>query len=117
MKIMNKEVKVYNPIVRLALYQLKRMHIKVEFGYYVLVEWSNEAIETGYGYNFLKKIVHYYNGYKVKEEPYSEPEVNSLKNDGIIVKDLTRGEDIPRDSITIPPSVIQITGNVEIEEK
>lgn len=71
-------------------------------GYFALIEWSDMAKERSLGYDFMKKIVHYNNGYVVGIENYTTPKIRQLRRDNIFVKDLTRGQMIPKESRFIP---------------
>lgn len=69
---------------------------------FAIVRWGNEAQECSVGYDFLKKILHFWNGKLVKIEDYSKPRVRNLRRSGVFVKDMTLGQQLPPESSFVP---------------
>ena len=104
---------------RVLRFLKKKMNLlkkKQPLGHYVLVYWSDVAENKALGYDFLKKIVHFYNGNIIKVENYSIPKMTELKRDGIFVKDMTLGEMIPKASKFIPDTY-QVLGRLQITKR
>ena len=85
-------------------------------GYFCLVRFSEEAIENSLGNSFLKKIVHYHDGYEVSQENYTRPKVNDLIKNGIIVLDMTAGQQVPRESVLVPDTRA-ILGTIQLSRR
>ena len=84
-----------------------------KLGYFCIVDFSEEAKNKSLGYDFLKKIYHYYDGYLIKIEAYSPIKVRELKRNDVFVYDKTKGLLIPRESQFLP-SAIEILGRLQI---
>ena len=85
-------------------------------GYWCAIRWSDDAIETGLGYSFLKKIVHLMDRQIVGTEPYSEAKVKELKRKGIVIVDLARTAGIvPKDTVFVPKTQ-RVLGLIALEE-
>ncbi len=80
----------------------KKEKKKEPLGYFVLINWSRQAIEYSIGNDFVKKIEHYYNNYLIKTENYNPIKIERLKSKDIIIIDLTAGQEVPRESLFIP---------------
>jgi len=75
---------------------------KKPLGYFILINWSPEAIKHSVGNDFMKKIEHYYNGQLIEIETYNSIKIENLKNKGIPIIDLTAGQIVPKESEFIP---------------
>ena len=81
--------------------------------YFIIIRWSKEAIETATGHSFLKHLIHVQNGQAVAVERYAPWRVKELEREGLVVKDMTEQQAIPKDAqlyplIRIPLGVIQL---------
>lgn len=75
---------------------------KKPLGYFVICDFSTEAIRLGLP---LPKVLYYfYNGHMIKKKIVMdpEPEMEELKSEGVFVKDLTYGKEISPDSMFVP---------------
>jgi len=89
---------------------------KKSVGYWCAIKWSDEAIETGLGYSFLKKIVHLMDRQIIGIEPYSEAKVKELRRKDIVVVDLARAVGIvPKDTVFVPKTQ-RVLGLIALEE-
>ena len=103
-----------NPVITNIL----RLFSKKEepLGYWCAVKWSNEAIETGIGYSFLKEIVHMINRTIVGVEPYSEAKVKELRRKDVVVVQLDKVVGVvPKDTVFVPKTE-RILGLFMLEE-
>lgn len=85
-------------------------------GYFIIIDFTNQAREFAVGFDFCKKIKHYYNGNLYKVEPYSEERVAILKKDLVPIIDLTIGQEVPKDSI-LQPKLNQVFGTIQITKR
>ena len=86
-------------------------------GHYCTIEWSKNSKEFALGYNYLKKIYHFYNGELFEKENFNEIKLRQLNQKKIPIIDLTRGESVPKDSIFVPRTMkimdeLQITKRI-----
>lgn len=83
--------------------------------YWIMIEWSIEAVRDILGYNSLKYFIHFRGTREMKREAYSEALEEYYKEKGYVVYDHTAGQRIPKESLTIPAE--SVLGRLQIDRR
>lgn len=89
---------------------------KTPIGYWCAIRWSDEAVETGLGYSFLKKIVHLMDTQVMGIEQYSDAKVKELQRKNIVVVDLAKTTGIVPKETAFVPKTERVLGLIALEE-
>ncbi|MDI6738294.1 MAG: hypothetical protein QME12_07330 [Nanoarchaeota archaeon] len=77
---------------------------KAKLGHWVQIVFCNAAIENFVSGDNLKKIRHFNDRHIVMEENFSLFKIEEYKRRGVPVIDMTRGQEVPRESVFVPTS-------------
>lgn len=93
----------------------KRKKRKANLGYFVICDFSNEAIRLGLP--GPKVLLYFYNGYLIKRRMFMDPvpEMEELKSEGVFVKDLTYGKEISPNSMFVP-KIARLAGVLQTQK-
>lgn len=86
---------------------------KKNLGRYIIIDFSNEAVNYGLGHSMLKVMYYFNNRNLFNIERYSEIRIKELKREGWIIFDKTAGQFIPKDTQFVPNSRV-IAGQLNL---
>lgn len=90
---------------------------KGEVGYFLVVDWTEDAVNNAVGADFLK-VIHHINGkYIVRSESYSRVKIEQYLQNKTVVIDKTMGQAVPENALIIPKSqqflgIVQLSGRM-----
>ena len=80
----------------------KQKKLYKQAGLFVQIEWDNEAVDASFGADYLKIFNYYEDGYLIFQERYSESKYMELKRNHYFIRDVTKGEFVPKESQFVP---------------
>jgi len=86
------------------------------YGYYIVIDYTQPSKEFIVGGSINKRIYHYYNGTLFKVETYNPVKVKGYMKQKIYIYDKTLGTMYPKDALNVPV-VQQSLGLIELSRR